>query len=107
MYLRLVGLSLLLALASLSLGVLISTLSKRAAMATGAAMVVWLALVFLGDLALMGAVLALKVNVQTLLGLTLLNPLQVFKVAAIYGCNRRWKRPGQRACSAVRTWAYG
>src|SRR5512139_796119 len=84
-YLRLVGLSLLLALAALSLGMLISTLSKRAAMATGAAMVLWLMLVFLGDLALMGAVLALRLNVQTLLGLTLLNPLQVFKVAAIYG----------------------
>ena len=102
-YLRLVGLSLLLALASLSLGVLISTLSKRAAMATGAAMVLWLALVFLGDLALMGAVLALKVNVQTLLGLTLLNPLQVFKVAAIYGLQSSLETLGPAGLFAVRT----
>lgn len=102
-YLRLVGLSLLLALASLSLGVLISTLSKRAAMANGAAMVVWLMLVFLGDLALMGAVLALKVNVQTLLGLTLLNPLQVFKVAAIYGLQSSLETLGPAGLYAVRT----
>jgi Cu-processing system permease protein len=102
-YLRLVGLSLLLALAALSLGVLISTLSKRAAMATGAAMVLWLALVFLGDLALMGAVLALKVNVQTLLGLTLLNPLQVFKVAAIYGLQSSLETLGPAGLFAVRT----
>ncbi len=102
-YLRLVGLSLLLALAALSLGVLISTLSKRAAMATGAAMVLWLALVFLGDLALMGAVLALKVNVQTLLGLTLLNPLQVFKVAAIYGLQSSLETLGPAGLYAVRT----
>jgi Cu-processing system permease protein len=102
-YLRLVGLSLLLALASLSLGMLISTLSKRAAMATGAAMVLWLALVFLGDLALMGAVLTLKVNVQTLLGLTLLNPLQVFKVAAIYGLQSSLETLGPAGLFAVRT----
>jgi Cu-processing system permease protein len=102
-YLRLVGLSLLLALAALSLGVLISTLSKRAAMATGAAMVLWLALVFLGDLALMGAVLTLKVNVQTLLGLTLLNPLQVFKVAAIYGLQSSLETLGPAGLFAVRT----
>ena len=88
---------------SLSLGVLISTLSKRAAMATGAAMVVWLALVFLGDLALMGAVLTLKVNVQTLLGLTLLNPLQVFKVAAIYGLQSSLETLGPAGLYAVRT----
>ena len=102
-YLRLVGLSLLLALAALSLGVLLSTLSKRAAMATGAAMVVWLALVFLGDLALMGAVLTLKVNVQALLGLTLLNPLQVFKVAAIYGLQSSLETLGPAGLYAVRT----
>lgn len=102
-YLRLVGLSLLLALAALSLGVLISTLSKRAAMATGAAMALWLALVFLGDLALMGAVLALKINVQTLLGLMLLNPLQVFKVAAIYGLQSSLETLGPAGLFAVRT----
>jgi Cu-processing system permease protein len=102
-YLRLVGLSLLLALAALSLGVLISTLSKRAAMATGAAMVLWLGLVFLGDLALMGAVLTLKINVQTLLGLTLLNPLQVFKVAAIYGLQSSLETLGPAGLFAVRT----
>jgi Cu-processing system permease protein len=106
-YLRLVGLSLLLALAALSLGVLISTLSKRAAMATGAAMVLWLALVFLGDLALMGAALTLKINVQTLLGLTLLNPLQVFKVVAIYGLQSSLETLGPAGLFAVRTLGAG
>ena len=48
----LVGLSAVLALAMLSVGLLISTVARRAGAALGAAIVLWLLLVFLGDLGL-------------------------------------------------------
>jgi Cu-processing system permease protein len=102
-YLQMVGLAWLLALVALSLGMLISMLSRRAAMASGATMVLWLVMVFLGDLAIMGAALSIHFNVQTLLGLTMLNPLQVFKVAAIYGLQASLEALGPAGLYAVRT----
>lgn len=102
-YLQMVGLAWLLALVALSLGMLISMLSRRAAMASGATMVLWLVMVFLGDLAIMGAALSIHFNVQTLLGVTMLNPLQVFKVAAIYGLQASLEALGPAGLYAVRT----
>lgn len=83
-YLLLAGYSLLLALASLGLGFVISTLTRKSATATGAAMLAWLALVFLGDMGLIGTTLAVRPTPATLLGFVLINPLQVFKLGAIY-----------------------
>ncbi len=83
-YLGLAGYTLLFALASLGLGFVISTLTRRGATASGAALVLWLALVFLGDLGLIGATLTLRPNPATLLGMLLINPLQVYKLSAIY-----------------------
>jgi Cu-processing system permease protein len=80
---RLIGLSLVLALTMLSVGMLISTLTRRAGTALGAAIVLWLVLVFLGDLGLMGSTLVFKLQVADLFRLSLLNPLQVFKMAAL------------------------
>ena len=83
-YLSLAGSTLLLALTSLGLGFIISALTRKASTASGAALVLWLALVFLGDLGLVGATLSLRPSPATLLGLLLANPLQVFKLSAIY-----------------------
>ncbi len=83
-YFGLSGYALLLALASLGLGFIISALTRKSATAAGAALVAWLALVFLGDLGLVGAVLAFRPTPAVLLGLLLINPLQVFKLGAIY-----------------------
>jgi Cu-processing system permease protein len=80
---RLVGLAFVLALAMLSVGMLISTVARRASAALGAAIVLWLVLVFLGDLGLMGSTLVFKLQVADLFQLSLLNPLQVFKMAAL------------------------
>ncbi len=82
-YLALVILAYLLALASLSLGFLISAAVRRGATAIGLALFAWLALVFFGDLGLMGTALTLRLKADVLLALALLNPLQVFKMAAI------------------------
>jgi Cu-processing system permease protein len=82
-FIRLVALACVLALAMLSVGVLISTIARKAGAALGAAIVLWLVLVFLGDLGLMGSTLVFKLQVAELFQLSLLNPLQVFKMAAL------------------------
>ena len=83
-YLALAGYSLLLALVSLGLGFLVSARTRKGSTAAGAALLLWLALVFLGDLGLVGAALALRPTPAALLGMLLVNPLQVFKLSAIY-----------------------
>jgi Cu-processing system permease protein len=83
-YLGLVVYTLLLALAALGLGLVISSLTRKAATAAGAAMLAWLTLVFFSDLGLAGLTLAARPAPAALLGLLLANPLQVFKLGAIY-----------------------
>ena len=83
-YLELAAFATLLALASLGLGFIISTLTRKAATASGAALILWLALVFLGDLSLIGATMAFRPAPSAMLTMLLLNPLQIFKLGAIY-----------------------
>lgn len=83
-YLALAGYSVLLALVSLGLGFLISTLTRKTVTALGAALVVWLGLVFLSDLGLIGVTLSARPTDAALLGMVLSNPLQVFKLGAVY-----------------------
>ena len=77
------GLTLLLAAASVSLGLLVSALVERASVATGLALFVWFGFVILGDLGLMGTSLMLRLETRQLLFLALLNPLQEFKLTAV------------------------
>ena len=86
-YVMLVGFTAMLALSMLSVGVLISVMSRRAAVATGLALFVWLALVFLSDLGLMAGTVLFKLRVQEVFGLAILNPLQAFKMAVILKMN--------------------
>jgi Cu-processing system permease protein len=83
-YLALVGYSILLALAALGLGFLISSLTRKSSTAMGAALLLWLGLVLFADLALISATLALRPSPSVLLGMLLANPLQAFKLGAIY-----------------------
>lgn len=82
-FVKVVALASVLALAMLSVGVLISTIARKAGVALGTAIFLWLGLVFLGDLGLMGGTLAFKLQVAELFQLSLINPLQVFKMAAL------------------------
>lgn len=77
------ALSALLAGGMLSVGFLISALARRTAVATAAALLVWLGLVFLSDLGLMGGALVLRWEADQLLILALANPVHVFKIAAV------------------------
>lgn len=83
-FLALAGFALLLALVSLGVGFIISVLTRKGATASGAALVVWLALVFFGDLGLIGTTLAFRPAPMAMLAMLLVNPLQVFKLGAIY-----------------------
>ena len=82
-YASLVGLTFVLALSMLSVGVLVSVLAKKASVATGVALFLWLALAFLSDLGLMGSTVAFRLHVSDLFSLALINPLQVFKMSVL------------------------
>jgi Cu-processing system permease protein len=77
---RLAMLALFLAAAMLSVGMLISTFARRANVAIGTSIFVWLALVFATDLILMTATLTLHLTIEQLFGLSMFNPMQVFKM---------------------------
>lgn len=103
-YLTLLALSVLLAVASLSLGFLISAAVRRAATAVGLALFLWLVLVYFGDLGLMGTAVVLQMDVQQLLGLALVNPLQVFKIAAVLDLRDNLEVLGPAGIYAFRTY---
>ncbi|NPV65898.1 MAG: ABC transporter permease subunit [Anaerolineae bacterium] len=73
----------LLGLAMLSLGLLLSIVARRTSGALGAALFLWLVLVFMGDLGIMGAAIITQLPIEQVLLLASLNPLQLFKTAAI------------------------
>ncbi|HEY7029680.1 MAG TPA: ABC transporter permease [Thermomicrobiales bacterium] len=79
----LVALTLLLGLGMLSIGYLISSFSPQAAAALGIAVTLWLGFVIVGDLGLMGSALVMDLRPQTLLAMTLINPLDVYKLLTV------------------------
>lgn len=103
-FLGVLWMAMLLALAMLSVGVLISTLTRRAAVATGTAVFLWLTLVFLGDLGLMGGSVVFKLRVDELFHLSLINPLQVFKMSAIGSFDATLDVLGPAGLYAMRTY---
>ena len=78
------ALSFVLALGMLSVGMLISVLARRASVAVGTAIFVWLTLVFVTDLGLMAGAIALRLRIEELFALSLANPLQVFKMWSLH-----------------------
>jgi Cu-processing system permease protein len=82
-YVAIAGAALLLALAMLSLGMLLSVMARRAAVALRGAVVAWFVLVLVADLGLLGTTMALRLPADALFLLALSNPLQVFKLAAV------------------------
>jgi len=103
-YLTLLALSVLLGIASLSLGFLISAAVRRAATAVGLALFLWLALVYFGDLGLMGTAMVVQMDVGQLLTLALVNPLQVFKIAAVLNLRDNLEVLGPAGIYAFRTY---
>jgi len=67
----------------LGIGMLISTLARSADVAQGAAFIVWLTLILFLDLILLGVMIRESLPPDTAVALALLNPLQVFRTAAM------------------------
>lgn len=70
--------------ATLAVGLVISAQSDRTVTALGVAVVAWLFLVLIGNLGLMGTSVVVSMSANTLLALTLINPLEAFRIAAIH-----------------------
>lgn len=102
-YVLLVAYALLLAVATLAIGFLISSGARRVGAATALALCVWLGLVFLGDLGLMGTSMTMRLDVGTLLGLTLLNPLEAYRVGAVQAITGSLDGLGPAGTYAVRS----
>lgn len=82
-YLLMVLLACLLALAMLSVGFLLSSLARKTTTALGGALFLWLLLVFIGDLGIMGTAISMRLPIQTVFFIAVINPLQMFKIASI------------------------
>jgi Cu-processing system permease protein len=82
-FMLLVVLTTLLALGMLSVGFLISSVSPQTAAALGIAVSLWLGFVVIGDLGLMGSSLVMNLDPPALLGLTLANPLDTYKLLSV------------------------
>jgi ABC-2 type transport system permease protein len=83
LFLSYTGLLLALAWCFLGIGMLISTLAKTADVAQGLAFVVWLTLLLFLDLILLGIMIREGLPSETAVAISLINPLQVFRTAAM------------------------
>ncbi|MBV6509467.1 MAG: putative ABC transporter permease protein NosY [Acidimicrobiales bacterium] len=81
--LKIAGASWLMALVMLGIGMLVSVVVRRTGAAMGAALLIWLGLVFLGDLGIMGTVAATNLPAETLFAVAVANPIEAFRLTAI------------------------
>jgi Cu-processing system permease protein len=82
-FILLVTVTTLLGLGMLSVGFLISSFSPQTAAALGIAVSLWLGFVIVGDLGIMGSSLVMDLSPSSMLGLTLANPLDTYKLLAV------------------------
>ncbi len=89
LYLRFVGSAWLLGLAFLSMAVLVSTLARDRARATGAAIALWFGFVLVFDLSLLGVLVASAGRYASTWApyALLLNPADVFRVINVFGAD--------------------
>ncbi|MFN4148890.1 MAG: ABC transporter permease [Rhodocyclaceae bacterium] len=67
----------------LGLGMLISAIARSTDMAQGAAFLTWLVLLLFLDLILLGVMIQGRISPEVAIGIALVNPLQVFRTAAL------------------------
>ena len=83
MFVYYTALLLVLAWCFLGIGMLISTLARSADVAQGAAFVVWLTLILFLDLIMLGVLIRESLTPEAAVAISLANPLQVFRTAAM------------------------
>lgn len=77
------GLLMALAWCFLGIGMLVSTLARSADVAQGAAFVIWLTLLLFLDLVLLGVMIRGALPPEVAVAISLVNPMQVFRTAAM------------------------
>lgn len=82
-FITLALLTVVLGLGMLSVGFLISSFSPQTSAALGIAVSLWLVFVIIGDLGVMGSSLVMNVAPNALLWLTMINPLDVYKLVSV------------------------
>lgn len=105
-YLTTVLLSALLAASLLSIGFFVSVLSKKAAKAIGIAIFLWLIFLIFCDLGVMGTAVAMDLGIKQVFALSLLNPAEVFKIAAVLNLAPRFEVLGPAGIYALRTFGH-
>ena len=105
-YLTTALLSALLAASLLSIGFFVSVLSKTAAKAIGIAIFLWLIFLIFCDLGIMGATVAMDLGIEQVFALSLLNPAEVFKIAAVLNLTPRFEVLGPAGIYALRTFGH-
>jgi Cu-processing system permease protein len=80
---RIAILSWVLGAAMLGVGMLLSVVTRRAGSALGAAVFTWLALVFVGELGIMGTAVATRLPVNVLFVSAVANPVEAFRLASL------------------------
>jgi len=107
LYFSFIGLTFLLSLVSLSLGILISTSTRKTVSSLGITLFLWLLLVFFTDLGLMGTAIVLKLQISELFYISIINPLQVFKVSSILILNGNLDVLGPGGTYAIQSYGKG
>lgn len=97
-------LGVLLSTASLSLGLVLSTVCRASSAALGGAVFLWLLLAFGADLSLMAASFTRSLDIRTMFHLALLNPLSVFRMAAVMSLRSNLELLGPAGLYAAQTY---
>lgn len=103
-YVFFILLTFLLALVSLSIGMFISSLFKKYETALGVSIFAWLILVIFSDLGIIGTSFLVNLNINQVFILSLVNPLQVFKLSAIFSLRNNLEILGPVGVYATRTY---
>nr|WP_290669781.1 ABC transporter permease subunit [Ardenticatena sp.] len=103
-YAMMVLVAMLLTIGMAAVGILISVFSRRVATAVGASIFTWLLFVFIGDLGVLGTAFVRTLPLRSLFMLTILNPLQVFKLSAIMAVQSNLDVLGPAGLYAMRTY---
>lgn len=106
-YIYFVLLTFLLALVNLAIGMFISSYFKKYDTALGVSIFSWLVLVIFSDLGIIGTSFLVELNINQVFILSLLNPLQVFKLSAVYSLRDNLEILGPIGIYAVRNFGGG
>lgn len=106
-YMIFILLTFLLALTSLSIGMFISSYFKKYDTALGVSIFAWLFLVIFSDLGIIGTSFLVNLDINKVFALVLFNPIQVFKLSAIFSLRENLEILGPIGVYAIRTYGAG